>query len=441
VDYKATLAYLDEVQTRGIKLGLENMHRLLADMGDPQQAFASVVVAGTNGKGSVCAFVDSILRCAGCTTGMYTSPHLVRYEERIAVNGALVSPLEFAAAITDVRERIEALLAAHGLGSHPTHFEVLTAVAFRHFRERAIRYGVLEVGMGGRLDAVATARTQVAVLTNVTLEHTRFLGDTVEAIAREKAGIIREGCWVVTSETKPEALAVIRAEAAGRGVHIVERHSEAVVTHSPSAAAGRFVLSTRRAAYGELVLPLAGRHQVENATLAVLAAEALAEADGLALTPAFVSEGLARTQWPGRLQIVGENPFFLLDGAHNPAACESLARALRDLRDTGTFRDLTLVFGALQDKDVGSMLSHIVPLAQRVVLTRGRSERFLEPGEVAAAVRDLGVVPVIEEDLAAAVERARADSQAGDAVCLCGSLYLVGDAMSLMGIEPYRPAA
>src|SRR5207247_3796598 len=186
----------------------------------------------------------------------------------------------------------------------------------------------LEVGMGGRLDAVATARTTVAVITNVTLEHTQYLGDTVEAIAREKAGIIREGCWVVTAETRPEVLAVVRAEASARGVRLVERHTEAVVAHAPSAMAGRFGLTTRRAGYGDIVLPLAGRHQVENATLAVLSAEALADALAIEIPTSAVIEGLGRSHWPGRLQIASQRPLLLLDGAHNPAGCEALARAL-----------------------------------------------------------------------------------------------------------------
>ena len=441
MDYAATLAWLDEVQTLGIKLGLENMRALLAGLGQPQESFPSVVVAGTNGKGSVCAFVASILRAAGLRTGLYTSPHLVRYEERIAVDGAPVTASEFAAAVTEVRDAIELLLASGGLESHPTHFEILTAAAFLHFRRRAIQAGVLEVGMGGRLDAVAAARAEVAVITNVTLEHTKFLGDTVEAIAREKAGIIREGSRVVTAETSPEALAVVHAEAAGRGVRLIERHTAAVIAHAASAASGRFGLTTQRAAYGELVVPLAGRHQVENAALAVLAAEALAEATGLEIPAGAVAEGLARVQWPGRLQIAGDRPLMLLDGAHNPAACETLACALKDLRDSGAYRELTLVFGVLQDKDLDPMLRHLLPLARRLVLTRGQSPRFREPREIAFHVEEqagkAGVDLVLKADLPAALETARAMSAEGDAVCLCGSLYLVGDAMSLMGIEPF----
>ena len=433
MDYDATLTYLDEVQARGIKLGLENMRRLLADMGDPHESFPAVVVAGTNGKGSVSAFLASIFRAAGRRTGLYTSPHLVRYEERIAVDGVPVTREQFARAVTVARDHVDALLSRGALASHPTHFEILTAAAFHHFREQRIEIGVLEVGMGGRLDAVAVARTIVAVITNITLEHTKYLGETVEAIAREKAGVIREGCSVVTAETKLEALGVIRNEATGRGVRLVERHTSALVSHPASAYSGRFQLRTDRADYGDLMLPLSGRHQIENATLAVLAAEEVGDRL-FDVGSAAIIEGLASTQWPGRLQVVGSAPLFLLDGAHNPGGCEALARALKDMRDSGAFKDLCFVFGVLQDKDLEPMAKHLFPLASRVILTRGRSDRFRDPVAVAAATRGLGPQPEIIADLPSAIDAARSGTAADGAICLTGSLYLVGDALESLGL-------
>lgn len=433
MDYEATLRYLDEVQARGIKLGLENMRRLLADMGDPHESFPAVVVAGTNGKGSVSAFLASIFRAAGRRTGLYTSPHLVRYEERIAVDGVRVTQEQFARAVTVARDHVDALLARGALASHPTHFEILTAAAFHHFREQGIEVGVLEVGMGGRLDAVAVARTVVAVITNITLEHTKYLGETVEEIAREKAGIIREGCSVVTAETKPQVLAVIRDEAMGRGVRLVERHTSALVSHPASAFSGRFRLKTDKADYGELMLPLPGRHQIENATLAVLAAQEVGDRLFEVGTKAII-EGLASTQWLGRLQIVGAEPLFILDGAHNPGGCEALARALKDMRDTGSWKDLTLIFGVLQDKELEPMAGYLFPLATRLILTRGRSERFREPVEVAARTRELGPQPELMPELSSAIAAARTGAAADGAICLTGSLYLVGDALEMLGL-------
>ncbi len=439
MDYARTLRYLDEIQGRGIKLGLDNVTRLLAGMGDPQHAFPAVVVAGTNGKGSVSAMLASILGCAGIRTGLYTSPHLVRYEERIIVDGRPVSGEEFAAAVTAVRETIDRLLPRGDLKSHPTHFEILTAAAFHHFRGAGVRAGVLEVGMGGRLDAVATARTAVAVITNISLEHTKHLGNSIEAIAREKAGILREGCWVVTGESDPGALGVIREEARGRGVRLIERFTQAQVSPSPVTSAGRFVLRTRTRPYGEIVIPLAGRHQVENAVLAVLAAEAFVESGALEdpIPPEAFVEGLARARWPGRLQIVGQRPLLILDGAHNPAGCVALARALKDLRESRACERVAIVFGALKDKELGPMLSAIVPHADMLIVTKGRSERFLPPGETAEAARALGAAPEVSPDPASALAAARAWARPTDAIVVCGSLYLVGDVMEALELRPW----
>jgi dihydrofolate synthase/folylpolyglutamate synthase len=446
MNYPETLAYLDAVQARGIKLGLEGMSRLLTGMDDPQLGFPAIVVGGTNGKGSVCAMLASILRAAGCRAGLYTSPHLLRYEERIRVDGAMITPDEFARAIGAVRDRIDALLRRGDLESHPTHFEILTAAAFHQFRMSGVQAAVLEVGMGGRLDAVAVGRTVVAVITNVDLEHTEYLGATLEAIAFEKAGIIKEGCLVVTGESRPKPLAVIRNEARARGARLIERHRSAQVTPASSAASGRFGLTTRAARYPDLAVTLIGRHQVENATLAVLAAEAFREAlhqeagppdqAGFEISLEAIVEGLARTHWPGRLQIAGSRPLLLLDGAHNPAGCAALARALKDLGVSGGWKRLCVVFGALKDKDFGPMLDHLLPLAHSLVLTRGHSDRFRDPEELAAAARAAGGEPVVAQDLGAALDSARSWARPEDAICLCGSLYLVGDAMERLGLDP-----
>lgn len=439
MDYSATLKYLDQVQRRGIKLGLENITRLLEDMGDPQTAFPAVVVAGTNGKGSVSAFLASILRSAGHRTGLYTSPHLIRYEERIVVDGSPVTPDELASALTVVKERVEPLLDRGELASHPTHFEVLTAAAFHYFRESRVDVAVLEVGMGGRLDAVAAASPLVVVITNVGLEHTKWLGSTIEEIAREKAGVIRPGCRVLTGEASPSALDVIRAEALRHGCPLVERHREAEIGPSPAASSGRFGLTTRRARYGDLISPLPGRHQVENAVLAVLAAEQLADAGFGAgpIPPPVIAEGIARTQWPGRLQVVGDRPLIMLDGAHNPAGAAALARALKDLRESGGFERLCVIFGVLDDKDTEAMLQPLLKLEPRMIVTRGLSPRFRDPDEVVTVARRLGCQPMIAEGPAAALEAARSWASPSDAICVSGSLYLVGETLEALDLEPF----
>ena len=442
MDYRGTLDYLESVQSRGIKLGLRNMEALLSGLGSPQAALRSVAVAGTNGKGSVCAFLSSLLRASGTRTGLYTSPHLVRYEERIAVDGRPVASGRFAAGVTEVKETIDALLAAGALDSHPTHFEVLTAAALVHFRAEKVETAVLEVGMGGRLDAVAAAGSEAAVVTNVRLEHTQHLGTTVEAIAREKAGIIGPRCrTAITSERHPEALAILRQTAALRGVRLVE----APLAVRARAAGGPgppllLRLSTARADYGEVELPLAGPHQVDNAAAAVLAAEALLapEEGGSGLSPDAAARGLSSARWPGRFQAIRQDPLFVLDGAHNPAGAEALASALQAASAAGSSRaPLCLVAGILQEKDLQGIAAALFPLAAKVVATRGRSERFRDPEEIAVAARRLGVEASVERDLAGALSSAEAWRAAGGAVCLCGSLYLVGDAMEALGIDPF----
>ena len=445
MNYEATLKYLDVIQAKGIKLGLENMTSLLAGMGAPQQAFPAVVVGGTNGKGSVCAMLASILKEAGLKAGLYTSPHLIRYEERIAVNGAPVTPAEFARAVTVVRTHVDALLGQGDLASHPTHFEILTAAAFHHFREAKVDVGILEVGMGGRLDAVAMARTAVAVVTNVGLEHTRFLGDTLEAIAREKTGIFTRDCRAVTGENHPGPLTIIRNEASRKGVALLEAHRDAEVTHLEGGTTNRFGLITPENRYEDLRMAMAGRHQVENATVAVLAAEALAQTGseegaagrGLEIPYRSIAAGLARAHWPGRLQVVGRAPLVLLDGAHNPPSSRALARSLDELVRAGGHKRVCLIVGLLRDKNLTLVLEPLLPLAEKVVVTRGRSDRFCDPRDVAAAARDLGCEPVLACDVAQALRMAREWASVEDAICLCGSLYLVGDAMKELGVEPF----
>lgn len=440
MDYSATLTYLDDAQGRGIKLGLRTMAALLRGLGHPESAFPSVAVAGTNGKGSVSAFLASILRSAGVRAGLYTSPHLVRYEERIAVQGRPLGAEAFAAAVSEVRDRITALEGSGELPSHPTHFEILTAAALHHFRREEVDAAVLEVGLGGRLDAVAAAGARAAVITRISLDHTQHLGATVEAIAAEKAGIVGPDCrWVVTGETHPAARERIRAAAAARGAELIE--AGACALRSPARARGAtLALSTARHDYGDLTLSLAGGHQADNAVLAVLAAERLHEA-GIVPAPVpadAIVDGLRRARWPGRLQIAGREPLLVLDGAHNPDGCAALARWLREDLPPGPAGRLCLVFGVLQDKDIDAMVGELFPLAARIVLTRGRSDRFADPASLLERARvlargDVAVVP----GLPAALAQARAWTGPEGAVCLCGSLYLVGDAMELLGIDPW----
>jgi dihydrofolate synthase/folylpolyglutamate synthase len=423
MDYAATLKYLDAVQDRGIKLGLRTMRALLALLDHPQHAFPSIAVAGTNGKGSVCAFLASILREADFRTGLYTSPHLVRYEERIMIGGILISPDEFAAGITRVRDVIDTALAEGSLPSHPTHFEVITAAALDHFRRGRVDVAVLEVGLGGRLDAVAAADSGLAVITNVGMDHMQYLGESVEAIAVEKAGIIGPACrLVVTGETAGIPLARIREAASARGARLVE------VGDRPA---------------GDLPpLRMAGDHQRRNAALAAEAATRLSEAGVPAapIEPSCLRRGLAAAWWPGRLQIVSHEPLVVLDGAHNADGCDALARWMEGMGAARRAR-LCLVFGVLDDKQADAMMRSIVPLAARIVLTRGASPRFRDPEALKAAASRLAPDRVtVVSGTRRALDDARAWAGSAGAVVVCGSLYLVGEAFEALGMDPYGTA-
>lgn len=473
---REALDWLASIEGLGIKLGLDNSARLLAALGDPQRAFRSILVGGTNGKGSVAAMIESILAAAGHRTGIYTSPHLTRFEERIGVGGRPVSGEEFSAALGRVREAAVTLVSSRGATAHPTHFEVLTAAAFLIMADRGVELAVLEVGMGGRLDATVLAVPLLSVLTNVSLEHTRFLGSDIASIAREKAGILPEGGRLLAGERHPDALAAFRERAAavrGRLVELDEwaglegtaderpgvsradaigvaasegsrgsgsgdaAHAGAVgdpAGASARAAQGGLTITTGHRRHEGLTLGLRGNHQRRNALLAVAAVDLL-DMMGIAVPAEAVRPGLASARWPGRFQDLGGSPRLILDGAHNPAAC-------RVLRETMVSEGLepeatTLLLGILRDKELGPMLDELLPVAGRIVTTRGLSGRFRDPWALSESVRARGIHVEATDGLDEGLRRAREITPAGGTICATGSLYLVGDLMSHLGIDPF----
>src|SRR5512143_3207423 len=317
LSYQGTIDYLYALQKHGVKLGLANTVTLMARLGNPHRAFRSIHVAGTNGKGSTSAFLASVLQAAGCRTGLYTSPHLVSFTERIRVDGAPIPE----ARVVELAERVrEAYSRSAGTGRDgamsPTFFEVTTAVAFCYFAEEGVDIAVVEVGMGGRLDSTNVVTPLVSVITNIDIEHTEYLGGTLEQIAGEKAGIIKPGVPVVTGAMQPEAKGVIEREAAAKGspVYLLAREFRAV-----NVVAGREQVFDYRgldAAYRGLHVRMLGRHQVDNASLALAAVECLRDA-GVAVDETAVRRGLERALWEGRLERVAQGPDIYLDGAHN----------------------------------------------------------------------------------------------------------------------------
>ena len=410
----------------GIKPGLDAIGRVTAAMGDPASSYRSILVAGTNGKGSVVAMTDAALRSAGYRVGRYTSPHLRTLTERFVVDGTPISEPDLRQETAEVQTRVDDLVSAGSLAQPATFFEMTTAIALSWFRRRAVDVAVLEVGMGGRFDATNIVTPVAGAITPIGLEHQEYLGDTVEAIAAEKAGIIKPGMVVVTTETRPRLLTIFEDTCRARDARLVcaDQGSEAVACRDRFRT--QLQLTTPRQAYPTFRLGLAGAHQVSNA---LGAARLLEELSGVGLpvaTEAIVS-GLSGVEWPGRLDLIELEPHgaVLFDAAHNPAAAATLATFIREAYPLG----LPLVVGAMADKDTDGIIAALLPAATEIICTASETPRAVQPSELAARVRRLaGAIPVTEE--ADPWRAVAAGWRRHTTVCVTGSLFLVGQVLS-----------
>jgi dihydrofolate synthase/folylpolyglutamate synthase len=438
VTYEEATAFLYGLRRFGWRPGLASIARLLALVGDPQANVPCVHVGGTNGKGSTAAMLASIVRASGRRTGLYTSPHLLSFTERIQVDGEPIGEAEIVA----LTEELSGLCAAHfapetapprsDLLPHPTFFELTTAMAFLHFRRRAVDAAVVEVGLGGRLDATNVIEPRIAVITNVALDHEEYLGHTVAEIAAEKAGIVKSGVPVVTG-ARGEALETIRRTADAVGAPVVSVPDSYRWRVRESSISGQvFDLEGPRGCYAALRIPLLGRHQVENAAVAVAAAEAARDRE-LLLEETAIRRGLTIAEWPGRLQVIEGRPRIVLDGAHNPAGAQVLASFLAEHR--AELGRLVLVFGVLKDKNWRTMLDSLTPLADEIILTHAPGERGADPDDLRSGV-PVGVRTSVAPDLTDALDLARSTAGARDTVLVAGSLYLVAAALRI-----FRPRA
>lgn len=429
------VAWLYGLQDLGVKLGLDGIRGLLEALGRPDRAFRSVLVGGTNGKGSVAAMLDAMLAAHGVAAGFYSSPHLVRPHERIRLRGSDVADAEFRRLLATVREACERGVADGRLAAHPSFFEVMTASACLAFREAELPTAVLEVGLGGRLDATNATDPIVSAVVSVDLDHTAILGPTVEAIAREKAEIARPGRPLVAGMGEGPALDVLRLTAARVGAELVVAPRVASIEDGPE---GTFAIATEPLLYDGLRLALPGEHQRENARVAVVAFERFAEAIGLEIDPGAVRDGLARARWRGRLEWVAGDPPVLLDGAHNPAGLASLLAYLDARNDPPP----VLLFAAMKDKDLEAMLRPLAARAVAVVTTEPRVRRAASAGDLAAAARAWCARVEAVADPAEAIERARAFARPSGWVLVAGSLYLVGEVLAaLEGEETPGPVS
>jgi dihydrofolate synthase/folylpolyglutamate synthase len=413
------------------KFDLEHMRVLTEALGHPERRFPSVIVAGTNGKGSTAATLTSILREAGYRTGLYTSPHLVRVNERIAIDGEAISDPEFAEMHSRIEEVSQALTGKGKLDQHPSFFETLTAMALEYFASTSVDVAVLEVGIGGRLDATNIVDPLLSVITDVSLDHTEWLGNTLTEIAREKAGILRPNGTLVTLPQYPEvndALADVVRQLGARVVNAtayippMTPASESFAAESAGLPHNQYALEV----LGQQITidsPLAGRHQLRNIALAIASAVELNQSFGYRVSPQHIADGVANTVWPGRFHVIPGRPEIVLDVAHNPAGAWALRSALSS-RYNGA--PLTIIFGAMRDKAIAEIAEILFPLADKVIATKANSPRAASPEEIREIAGHVGTEITAAASVEEAIDYAR---QCGRTVVIAGSVYLVGAAL------------
>ncbi|MCX5854262.1 MAG: bifunctional folylpolyglutamate synthase/dihydrofolate synthase [Deltaproteobacteria bacterium] len=406
------LEYLDGLNSANIRLGLGPVSRLLDRLNNPHKTYGSVLIGGTNGKGSIAAMVASVLEKGGIRVGLYTSPHLTDIRERIRVNGRMITREEMISCVEDVRKEVSEDI---------TYFECLTAVAFLHFCRVRIHVAVLEVGMGGRLDATNVVKPLVSVISNISLDHRNHLGNSLAAIACEKGGIIKNKGVCITAAKQTQVVNILEDICMQRRATLFMLGRDMKVRMNRD---GTFNYRGIWKDYENLICSLKGRHQIENAALAIGAVESMRE-KGFEMDDEAVWGGIRSTKWEGRLEILQHEPMVLIDGAHNPAGISTLCRALET---EFSYKRLIFIFGVLNDKDYGSMLKRIAPLTDRLIITRPQTERATPPGEILPVAlrynhRNVEVI----ENSRDALKRALSLANLNDLICVAGSLYLVGE--------------
>jgi dihydrofolate synthase/folylpolyglutamate synthase len=434
MDYQQALEYLlkfadyERLPRAGIVWDLKRIERLLKRLGDPQNYARSVHVAGTKGKGSTSAMIASVLHSAGYRVGLYTSPHLLSYTERIQVDGKPIDESDWARLTELVKPHVEAENRIGDLGELTT-FEIFTAMAFLHFRQVKADWQVLEVGLGGRLDATNVVKPQVCVITSISFDHMDVLGDTLGKIAGEKTGIIKAGADVVSAPQFPEAMEVIERVCREKGVRLVKVGENVTWERGEFDVEGQsFRVEGLKGNY-DLWLPLLGEHQIENAANAVATIELLVER-GVGIKSEDIVQGLARINWPGRLQVLGREPWVIVDGAHNAYSIQRLGEALERY-----FRSekLTLILGFGNDKDVAGMTTEAVKITGDIILVASKHPKAMKPEALRAEFQKHGVTPRVVDSVKEAVRLALEGAGHNDLVCAAGSIFVIAEVMEMMG--------
>jgi dihydrofolate synthase / folylpolyglutamate synthase len=414
--YNSCLKTIYNLRRYGIILGLSTIRKILQGLGDPQDTFNSIHVAGTNGKGSIASALATILHVSGYNVGLYTSPHLVRFNERMCINNRHISD-------ENVVASYEAVKSVHYGSREPTFFEFATAMALYEFGRQKVDWAVIETGMGGRLDATNIIKPALSIITNISLEHKIYLGNTIAEITREKGGIIKNNVPVVTGVKQKNAISVLKTIADSKSTQLY-RFGDAFRVRRNNGSFNYFGLEN---VWRNVHTGLLGNHQINNAALVLASCEILNK-NNLGLTPQNIKDGLVQNRWPGRLEIVSWSPLILLDGAHNFIAARNLAGYLSEnLSD----RNITLVVGILDDKPCGAMLKSLIPFCNRVILTSPKIDRALPPEKLypmaKEMISDIHIIPDVDKAVIYAIETASPK----DVICIAGSLYVVGEAKEL----------
>lgn len=421
--YPELTNWMFNLERFGIKLGLENISEFMARIGDPQKDFKSVHVTGTNGKGSVCVMASEILRKSGLKVGLYTSPHLVDFRERIVVDGCEIPERDVVRIASSLRNEMESM-ASESAEKQLTFFEFTTGLAFKYFSEQKVDVVVAEVGMGGRLDATNVLIPEVAAITRIGLEHTKYLGSTIAEIAREKAGIIKEAASVVTCETSPEALTVISNACARKNARLKRLGPDFKVSSVKQSLGGTVFDYSGTMQLSNLRTRLLGRHQAENAAASIAIVEELVR-KGYEVNDEDIRQGVRSTRWPGRLDIVSKKPLVILDGSHNPDGVRTTIGVLRDLKIT----PLTFVIGCMDDKDAAGVIGNLAPSAAQFICTQAKSKRALPANRLARIAETVTDKPIEVVERSDDAFDLGLRTVKGKGLCVTGSLYLVGEAI------------
>ncbi len=448
MSYSETIHYLYSLQKQGIKFGLSNIIKLMSSLGDPQKPYPSFHIAGTNGKGSTSAIIASVLKALGLKIGLFTSPHLVSFTERIRVNDEEITEFEIVHLAEELRTKISKLQSSDPTFS-PTFFEVVTALTLLYFKREKIDIGVIETGMGGRLDATNIIIPEVSVITSISADHREFLGNTLKEIAYEKAGIVKKGIPVIVSSQVPEVLEVIeeRAETIGTLTYLHGRDFLSMLKGEDIQGIYFDYSSNNYPVLNDLYLPLSGEHQMQNASVAIKAVELFYERRLICqrrtaatyysshITHHAIKDGLAAVKWPGRLEMIKDEPPIFIDGAHNPSAAVALSRALENTF-LKQYKRIILVLGIMGDKDIEGIMKPLLPLASEIILSSPNYERAASPQKLAARAASLGFPNVrTSSTVKDAVEMAESLSRAlqDSLIVITGSFYTIGEAKECIG--------